>query len=308
MHSKNIKAELDGDILTITGKRITPHPEKGMCVYTVVEEGVETPIYGPVTETEEFTCKLTLPPRHDDEIVEAHFDDHQTLNIHIINARIRNIRHQALLREGRVPPSDGHPVPIDFVRQHPDTVRLHGIQRRPMLVDDNIAVAKDGTLLKGGVRYRSVYTAAPLAKTSPTTLRDWIKKGRLLNGQPLESYYFAPSDTHFISENSICIAADRFIKWPSGEKAGDVTIGETTDRSGFIGLPAARAILGISNRTMYLWATERKAPHGQPLDIIKDPMSEHLFIRERDVYALKKVVPKRGLPLGRRPQAEPSVT
>jgi hypothetical protein len=169
-----------------------------------------------------------------------------------------------------------------------------------------IAIANDGTLLKGGHRYHSLYAAAPLAKTTPPTLLNWIKNDKLINGQRLESYYFAPSDTHFISENSIHAAANRFIKWPSGDKAGDVTIGETDDRSGYIGLPAAREILGISNRTMYLWATQRKAPHGQPLDIIKDPISEHLFIREREVYELKKLVPRRGLPLGRRPQPEPA--
>jgi hypothetical protein len=177
-----------------------------------------------------------------------------------------------------------------------------------LATNENIVVAKDGTLLKAGVRYQSVYAAAPLAKTSATTLRDWIKKDHFLDGPPLETFYFAPTDTHFISEESIERAANRFIKWPSGEPAGAVTLGETDDRSGYIGLPAARDILGISNRTMHLWATERKAPDQQQPDTIKDPISGHLYIREAEVYRLKKLIPKRGLPRGRRPQFQPSAT
>ena len=54
---------------------------------------------------------------------------------------------------------------------------------------------------------------------------------------------------------------------------------------------------------MYLWATqEGKAPTDKPLDVIQDPISEHFFIREKDVYDLKAVVPRSGLPRGRRPQ------
>ena len=117
--------------------------------------------------------------------------------------------------------------------------------------------------------------------------------------------YLAPMDAYFVSEESIERAANRFIKWRSGKPAGPagpVTLGETNDQSGFIGLPEAREILGISNRTMYLWATQDKAPQGRPLEIIKDPISEHLYIREKDVHQLKRLIPKRGLQRGRRPQ------
>lgn len=171
-----------------------------------------------------------------------------------------------------------------------------------MVQDENLTVKPDGTLVKDRVPYRPLSFAASQAKTHRTTLLHWIKNKTKVGGQPLRSYYFAPLDTYFISEESIQRAANRFIKWPFNEPAGPVTLGETDDRSGYIGLPNARKILGISNRTMYLWATQGKAPTDKPLDVIKDPISEHFYIREKDVYDLKKLIPKRGLHRGRRPQ------
>jgi len=175
-------------------------------------------------------------------------------------------------------------------------------ERRMAQREDTISVAQDGTLLKGGIRYRSLYAAAPLAQTHPTTLLNWIKNGILVNGRALQAFYFAPAGKHFISEESIERSANRFIRWPSNKPATAVTVGRTKDRSGYIGLPDAREILGITSRTMYLWATRHKAPREEPLDVIKDPISKHLFIREKDVYDLKKLIPKRGLHRGRRPQ------
>jgi hypothetical protein len=156
-----------------------------------------------------------------------------------------------------------------------------------------------------GVRYWPLSFAAPLAQVHRTTLLHWIKNKIEVAGKPIQSYYFAPSDQYFISDESIKRAADRFIKWQDGKPAGPAgpaILGETKDKSGYIGLPEARGILGISNRTMYLWATRGKAPTDSPLDIIKDPVSDHLYIREKDVYELKKLVPRSGLQRGRRPQ------
>ena len=49
-------------------------------------------------------------------------------------------------------------------------------------------------------------------------------------------------------------------------------------------------ILGVSKRTMWLWATQGKAPTARPLNVIKCPISEHLYIHEEDVQRLRALV------------------
>jgi hypothetical protein len=153
-----------------------------------------------------------------------------------------------------------------------------------------------------GVPYQPLSEAASAAQTHRTTLLHWIKNKTIIGGRPLQSFYLAALDSYLVSEESIQRAASRFIKWPSKEPAGPVSLGETADRSGFIGFPEALRILGISNRTMWLWATQGKAPTGKALDVIKCPISKHLYIREKEVFDLKKLIPRSGLQRGRRPQ------
>jgi hypothetical protein len=193
-------------------------------------------------------------------------------------------------------------IPIDFGSPVTPIIRRSKPHGRTMVHNDQIAVSKDGTLVKNGTRYYPANEAASSAQTTPSTLLRWIKTDTEIGGQPIESYYFVPLDRYFVSEQSIQRIATRFIKLPSEQPAGSVIIGQTPDHSGYISLPDARAILGISNRTMYLWATETTAPTDKPLDIIKDPISEHLYVREKDVYRLKPLIPKTGLSRGRRPQ------
>ena len=178
--------------------------------------------------------------------------------------------------------------------------------------EETITITKDGTLLKGGVPYRSLSDAAPLAQTHRTTLLNWIKNKIPFAGRPLQSYHFAPANRYFLSEESIQRAANRFVKWPSEEPAGPVTIGETRDKTGYIGIPKAAHILGVDHHTMWLWTAPRPsehrpsahatAPTDKPLDVIKDPASEQIYIREKDIARLKKLIPRSGLKRGRRPQ------
>lgn len=161
---------------------------------------------------------------------------------------------------------------------------------------------EEPVFVRDGVRYRPLAAAASLAQAHRTTLLRWIKDETKVEGQPLQTYYFAPLDTYFISEPSIQRLANRFLKWPSEEPAGAVTLDETKDKSGFLGMSEAADIVGVSRRTMWLWVSQAKAPMVKPLDAIKDPISEHFYIREKDVYELKKFIPKRGLQRGRRSQ------
>lgn len=168
------------------------------------------------------------------------------------------------------------------------------------MVEGDSIVFKNGTLFKAGVPYRPLAAAAPLAQTHRTTLLNWIKNKTEFAGRPLQSYHFPPANRYFVSEESISRAANRFIKWPSQEPAGPVTIGETKDKNGYIGISKAARTLGVDHHTMWLWTTHGTAPTDKPLDVIKDPASEQLYIREREITRLKKLIPRSGLKRGRR--------
>jgi len=158
------------------------------------------------------------------------------------------------------------------------------------------------SFIQDGVRYFPLSAAAPVIQAPAPSLLHWIKKQTKFEGRPLQSYYFAPANQYFISEESIDRAASRFIKWPSQEPAGPVTLGEKRDQSGYIGLTDAAQTIGVDHHTMWRWATKKTAPTGEPLDVIKCPASDQLYIRQKDITALKKLVPRSGLRAGRRPQ------
>jgi hypothetical protein len=155
------------------------------------------------------------------------------------------------------------------------------------------------------VRYVPLSSAAPIIQAPRSTLLEWIKKGTQFDGKPLDSTYLAPANRYFLSEDSIHRAANRFIKWPSKKPSGNVTIGETDDEHGYISLAKAAQNIGVDHRTMWLWATQGKAPSDDPPDVIKCPASDQYYIRESDVSRLKKLVPRSGLKRGRRPQSSP---
>ncbi len=156
--------------------------------------------------------------------------------------------------------------------------------------------------IKDGVRYRPLPLAAQMAQAPRQTVLNWIKNKKTFQGQLLQSHYFAPLDSYFLSEESIQRMARRFIKWPSEQPAGLITIGETKDKSGFLPTSHAARIIGVSPRTVWLWAKEKKAPSDKALNVIKCTTSDHFYIQERDVHDLKKLVPRSGLQRGRRSQ------
>ncbi len=178
----------------------------------------------------------------------------------------------------------------------PPEVETHG----PTMVEQD-----DKVLIKDGVRYRPLPLAAQLAQAPRQTVLNWIKNKTEFSGRPLQSYYLAPVDRYFVSEESIQRIANRFVKWPSQKPAGRVTLGETKDKSGFLTMSDAARIIGISPRTMWLWASQDKAPTSRPLDVVKCTTSDHFYILEKNVHELKKLVPKSGLQRGRRSQVAP---
>jgi len=62
-----------------------------------------------------------------------------------------------------------------------------------------------------------------------------------------------------------------------------VTIGETDDGSGYIGIAHAARNLRMDHHTLYNWIMEGTAPTDKPLDVIKCTATDMLYIRERDV-------------------------
>lgn len=160
----------------------------------------------------------------------------------------------------------------------------------------------DRAFVQDGITFFPLSAAAPVAQAPASTLLDWIKKKTQFNGRPLQGYHFAPANRYFLSEESIERAANRFVKWPSEEPAGPVTIGETKDECGYIGLTDAARTVGVDHHTMWRWATKGTAPTDEPIQVIKCPASDQYYVREKDVSRLKKLVPRSGLRRGRRPQ------
>lgn len=206
------------------------------------------------------------------------------------------------------PGADINPFPVSDIQEYlakrgtsanvaPRQAEAHGAA---MVQQDEKIFVKDN------VRYRPLPLAAQLAQAPRQTLLNWIKNKTEFAGRPLQTYYLAPVDRFFVSEESIQRMANRFIKWPSQEPAGPVTIGDTNDLSGFLGTSEAARMIRVSPRTMWLWASQGKAPSDKPLDIIKCTTSDRFYIRERDIRELKKLIPRGGLQRGRRPQPTPT--
>jgi hypothetical protein len=177
---------------------------------------------------------------------------------------------------------------------------------RQMAQSDSVVI-QNGTLFKGGLPYRPLSAAASSARTHRTTLLNWIKNKTPFAGRPLESYHLALANRYYVSEESIDRAANRFIKWQKGKPAGPagpVTIGETRDKTGYIGITKAAQTIGVDHHTIWLWTAHGTAPTEKPLDVIKDPASDQFYIRATEIAQLKKLIPRSGLKRGRRPQLE----
>lgn len=167
-------------------------------------------------------------------------------------------------------------------------------------------VARDKRIItKEGTNYVPLFLAAWMAQTSEQTLRNWIDKGVKFNRRPIQTYISPATSEIYISEPSLRSVAERFVKWPSKEPAGAVTLGETEDQTGFLGLPDAARMVGKSKRTMWLWATQGKAPTAKPLDVIQCTVSDHFYIRQKDIAHLQTLERPTGLKPGPKPRNSP---
>jgi hypothetical protein len=182
----------------------------------------------------------------------------------------------------------------------PDDVLLRNAPLFPSV--GSRVIQDDRIITKDGLRFIPLPLAAWLAHASETTLSSWIEKRNKFGSRSIKTYT-SPTQTLYVSEESLQRIAQRFVKWPSNEPAGPVSIGETDNQNGFIGVADAARILGVSGRTMWLWASQSKAPTDKPLDVIKCTTSDYYYIREKDLERLKALVPRSGLRRGPRPQS-----
>jgi hypothetical protein len=168
-------------------------------------------------------------------------------------------------------------------------------------------IEDDRVITKHGSRYLPVSLAAQQANVARTTLVDWIKAKAKFQGRALQTYHSPTMRKLYLSEESVQRVANRFVKWPSNEPAGPVALGETRDKSGYIGIAKAARSIGVDHHTMWLWTAHGTAPTDKSLDVIKCSASDQFYIREKDISQLKKLVPPSGLRRGPRThQATPN--
>jgi hypothetical protein len=211
------------------------------------------------------------------------------------------------VRECVFPEFESNPVPVASILETlsrqaiPPSIEHHKAKNheRPMLEDDRI-------ITKGGVRYFPLSLAAQVAQAPRTTLLSWINARVEFQGRPLQTYNSPTARKSFLDEESVRRVANRFVKWPSMEPAGTVSIGQRNDQSGYIGISKAARTLGVDHHTVWLWTKNKTAPATKLLDVIKCTASDQFYIREKDVSQLKELIPRSGLRRGRRPQRAPS--
>ena len=314
--------QLQDATLTIKGTRPDPEAtEEDFRGHPIVEaDGVERYVVGPPMQS--FERSFALPSKTDARRAVAFFRyEDQVLAVRIPKtdlpanaevsaetARERSRRALSTLTGKRIAfgdEADRVPIAIDFLTQDSANIAVPAIQTdsRTMVEDDYALqlgrILAQKAITKAGNRYFPLSFAAPLAQAPETTLRDWITKKTRFAGRTIQTHT-SPTAGIYISEESVNRMASRFIKWPSQQPAGRVTIGETDDQSGYIGLTDAARLVGVERHTIWRWATKGTAPTEKPLDIIKCPASEQFYISEKDVMSLKGIVPRTGLRRGPR--------
>jgi HSP20 family molecular chaperone IbpA len=325
--SKNIRVQSDDRTLTIKGTRPDPEAtEKDFRGYSVLDaNGIERVVVGPPMQS--FERSFALPSKVDarkgvaffsykDEVLIVRIpktDLPANTEVSAETAGERNRRALSALTGRHIPfgdEADRTPISIDFLSHDSASIPVpvihtHGGQ----MVEDDYAlqlgrILAQKAITKAGNRYFPLSLAAPLAQAPETTLRDWISKKTKFAGKTIQTHT-SPTAGIYISEESVARMANRFVKWPSQQPAGRVTLGETDNQSGYIGLTDAARMVGVERHTIWRWATKGTSPTEDALDVIKCPASEQFYISEKDVESLKSVVPRSGLRRGPRSQLIP---
>jgi hypothetical protein len=199
------------------------------------------------------------------------------------------------------------PTSIIKIRTHSgikETILLDSHPTLALLSSRFSMVYRDKRIITAdGVRYVPITLAAWVVQTSDRTLRRWIEKAVTFNNKAIQSYISPVTLELYLSQESVEDLERRFVKWPSQELAGPVTIGESTDRRGFLALPDVARLVGVSAPMMWEWANKGQIPSiRKSLDVIKCPISDQLYLREDDALEVAKIRRSGGLKRGRIPR------
>lgn len=186
-------------------------------------------------------------------------------------------------------PKDDDPHETTVI-ERPETPDALPLQKPPESVYiSSLEMVKDRRIITvEGVRQFPIPLAVWIAQTTDATLRRWIRKAVSFNGEPLQCYVSPLTGELYMSEKSVGQLENRFIKWPSKEPAGPVTIGETRDASGYLVLSDAAKLIGVGSMTLWGWASKDKAPTNirEPLDLVKCTLSDQFYLREKQAREL----------------------
>jgi hypothetical protein len=273
--------------------------------------------FGSVTEAikglyeQGYTRIFTKKPFSAEEIAAlsgCHFTKCGVDPLDAVNGAVAYLQNPLAPKNGRLVTDDGKVLRMGMF--HLD-VRLlekwsEPAHSAPQKTAVGTPVAEDDRIItKAAVRYYPLSLAAQMAQAPPQTLLSWIRNKTKFDGEILQTYDSPTAGKIYLSENSIGRVANRFVKWPSNLACNAVVLGQTKDQTGYIRTSSAARIIGVSPRTMWLWASQGKAPTDTPLDVIKCTTSNYFYIREKDVYELKSLIPRSGLQRGRRPHTTP---
>ncbi|MBL8227340.1 MAG: hypothetical protein JNL98_02640 [Bryobacterales bacterium] len=141
-----------------------------------------------------------------------------------------------------------------------------------------------------GHRFYPVTLAAECAQVTEARMKLWVQRAVAFDGAKIKSYESPITRDLYIEEDSVNRLAKRFVKVPNGEHAADVVIGATDDQSGYIHVSEAARLVGIKQPAFWKWASRGEVPSLQKsLSIVKCPISDHMYVLEREVHELASI-------------------
>lgn len=277
---ENVALRVEGQILLLMADRSADGPIMGRFPIPTSLDTRKTQ-----ARYDDGALTIIIPKREAKDIPDSSEIEHAKYDVNIVNGPFLAVEYDIdyILRAALA----GSSVSPHIL--HPDQ-SSHGAK---MLEDDRI-------ITKGGDRYFPLSLAANFAQAPRTTLLTWIKAKVKFEGRSLKTYDSPTARKMYLAEESVERLARRFVKLPSKEPAGEVVIGETDDQTGYVGIAKAARAIGVDHHTVWLWITKGNAPTERPLDVIKCSASDQLYIHEKDVAAIKELVPRSGLRRGRR--------
>jgi hypothetical protein len=186
--------------------------------------------------------------------------------------------------------------PWDLLRSLGDVGKLftQPTQLLSTTIEDSVAYKESNIPVSSRIvninneKFFPVEIAAIRAQVREITMAKWLRSAITFNGKPIRSMQTLTHKRLHIAEESLLALETRFIKVPSGEAAGRVSLGTTDNDTGYISIGHAAEHLPISRFKLNRWAADGcGGPNKEiKLDVIRDPISEHYYIAEKSLATL----------------------